>query len=269
MAGTCANIIQTINLGLCIAIIVFTVKIYTGTKEEKDPLQQYDDNPQTRLLLSSPNPLSLKKNVQINNYCQCGEEILNNICTEEQIIKGCYDVTPNGQKNLLRSLVDGNFCTEIENELNKQNNKFSKVFTLNYSSVNKMALGILIIYCCILGVIALLFFMLICVCVCQEKAACILLTCAPVILIVVICSGVADLVLFIIMLVNFYKGRTAGEFLDFYDECNYAYKKSLTEAADKIRTLRGQMTAFVVLNSIGIVFNYLGAFLNKKGEEGE
>ena len=52
MAGTCANIIQTINLGLCIAIIVFTVKIYTGTKEEKDPLQQYDDNPQTRLLLS-------------------------------------------------------------------------------------------------------------------------------------------------------------------------------------------------------------------------
>ena len=130
-----------------------------------------------------------------------------------------------------------------------------------------MALGILIIYCCILGVIALLFFMLICVCVCQEKAACILLTCAPVILIVVICSGVADLVLFIIMLVNFYKGRTAGEFLDFYDECNYAYKKSLTVAADKIRTLRGQMTAFVVLNSIGIVFNYLGAFLNKKGED--
>jgi hypothetical protein len=27
------------------------------------------------------------------------------------------------------------------------------------------------------------------------------------------------------------------------------------------------MTAFVVLNSIGIVFNYLGAFLNKKGED--
>ena len=249
MAGACANIIQTINLGLCIAIIVFTVNIYKGTKEEKDPLQQYDDSQQTRLLLSSPNPLSLKKNVQINNYCQCGEEILNNICTEEQIIKGCYDVTPNGQKNL--------------------HNKFSKVFTLNYSSVNKMALGILIIYCCILGVIALLFFMLICVCVCQEKAACILLTCAPVILIVVICSGVADLVLFIIMLVNFYKGRTAGEFLDFYDECNYAYKESLTGAAEKIKTLRGQMTAFVVLNSIGIVFNYLGAFLNKKGEEGE
>ena len=157
----------------------------------------------------------------LSSLINCSIQILNNICTEEQIIKGCYDVTPNGQKNLLRSLIDNNFCTDIENELIKQNNKFSKVFTLNYSSVNKMALGILIIYCCILGVIALLFFMLICVCVCQEKAACILLTCAPVILIVVICSGVADLVLFIIMLVNFYKGRTAGEFLDFYDECNY------------------------------------------------
>ena len=71
------------------------------------------------------------------------------------------------------------------------------------------------------------------------------------------------------MLVNFYKGRTAGEFLDFYEECQHGYTKALQDAAEKIKTLRGQMTAFVVLNSIGIVFNYLGAFLNKKGEEGE
>lgn len=266
MAGTFANIVQTINLGISIAIIVFTVRIRNETKEGTDPLQEYDNRTQSRLLFSSLNLSSLNNTDKINNYCQCGEDMLSNICTEEQIIKGCYDVTPNEQKNLLRSLKDENFCNEIISRL-KKGEKFSDIFTLNYSTVSRMALGILIIFCCILAIIVLLFIMVICICLCPACAPCIVLGCLPIIFFVVIGSGLVDLVIFIIMLVNFYKGFTAGEFLDFYNDCVHSFKEELFTAAGKISTLKGNMTALVVLNSIGIVFNYIGAFLNRKKKE--
>ena len=126
-----------------------------------------------------------------------------------------------------------------------------------------MALGILIIYCCILGVIALLIISLICLCVSQEGGLCCLVTCLPIILIVVIGSGIADLVLFIIMLVNFYKGKTTGDFIEFMNECNYSDRISYSSVVSELETMKGYMTAFVALNSIGIFFNYLGAILNK------
>ena len=166
------NIIQTINLCLSIAIIVFIVRIFNETKKDKNPIEQYEHGHghTNRLLLYSPESLSLKHDVQINNCCQCGDKFLNKICTEQQITSGCYDIIPNEQNNLLRKLTN-KICDEVEAELNK-NKKLSKIFILNYSSVSKMALGILSIYCCILGVIAIRFFSLIGACFCGEGALC-------------------------------------------------------------------------------------------------
>ncbi len=55
-------------------------------------------NPNNQFIKSDPPPNQYNKDLE--KYCQCGEEILNNICTEEQIISGCYDVSKNGKKNL-------------------------------------------------------------------------------------------------------------------------------------------------------------------------
>ena len=144
MSNTCGSIIQTINLGLCIAIIVFTTRIYNSTKPELNPIEKYENehNPTNIRLLNSPPPLSLE-DFQIEKHCQCGEQILTNICTEEQIISGCYDITPNNQRHFLRKL-DSSFCNVIKTELD--NKKYSEVFDLGYVMVSKMALGTLIVY---------------------------------------------------------------------------------------------------------------------------
>ena len=55
-----ANCIQTINMGIGIAVIVFTVRVYNGTKE--NALQLYDQSnttPQNSLLYSTPLPNQL------------------------------------------------------------------------------------------------------------------------------------------------------------------------------------------------------------------
>lgn len=263
--GVAKGVVEAINLGLSIAIIVYTVRIYNETKKDLDPLQEYDISRENRTLLSSSNPSSLKNNVQISNYCQCGEEILNNVCTEEQIIKGCYDITKNDQNNLLRNLVDQQLCNDVISE-RKNGKGFAEIFKLNYKTVSKMALGILIIYCCLLGAIALVIIMAISFACCQEAAACCLIF-LPIVFIVFIFSGVANLVLFIIMLVNFYKGRTTGEFLDFYNDCNYEKKDDLAYTAETLKRIKNYMTVFIVLNSIAIFFNYVGAVLNKQSSK--
>jgi hypothetical protein len=265
MSNTCGSIIQTINLGLCIAIIVFTTRIYNSTKPELNPIEKYENehNSTNIRLLNSPPPLSLE-DVQIEKHCQCGEQILTNICTEEQIISGCYDITPNNQKHFLRKL-DSSFCNVIKMELD--NKKYSEVFDLGYVMVSKMALGTLIVYCCILGVIVVLMISLFGVLCCGEGALCILAACAPCIIVIVLFSGITNLVLYIIMLVNFYKGTTTGEYLQYYDECMAETDKNkYYEIYKELSSIHSDMTVFVILNAIGSFFNYLGSCFSKPPE---
>jgi hypothetical protein len=263
--AACSCVIQTLNFGVSIAIIVFIARIYNATKSPLNPIEQYEQYQYVtnRLLLYSPESPTLKNDAKINKYCQCGDEFLSHICTEEQIISGCYDITPNEQKNLLRNLVDAGFCEDIKNQISIHK-RLSPIFTLNYGSVNKMALGMLIVCCGLLGVIVLTFISFLCICCCQEQGVCFLLACAPIILIVALCGGVADIVLFIIMLVKYYKGRTTGEFIQYYEECEPFDKKKLDPVYSVVKPMQGYMTAFVVLNCIGIFLNYLGAILNKQ-----
>ena len=89
MSETLGSCIGLISLGVAIAVIVFTVRIYNDTKEA-NPLNFFD-----KKLHPNTNPLSFDGPPQdpvlndLGKYCQCGEEILNNICSEEQRISGC------------------------------------------------------------------------------------------------------------------------------------------------------------------------------------
>ena len=88
--------------------------------------------PNNQFINSDPPPNQYIKDLE--KYCQCGEEILNNICTEEQIISGCYDVSKNGKKTWLRNLEEKN-CTEIEKTMN--NNKSHKNYFYSTVNINK------------------------------------------------------------------------------------------------------------------------------------
>ena len=95
---------------------------------------------------------------KLSKFCQCGEKIVvDNICTEEQIVSGCYDVSKNNKSTILRYLEDN--CDTISEDIENKGG-FSKVFDLNYSTVHKMAFGIFIIlfFLLISVIFSILFF---------------------------------------------------------------------------------------------------------------
>ena len=270
MSETFGSCIGLISLGVAIAVIVFTVRIYNDTKEA-NPLNFFD-----KKLHPNTNPLSFDGPPQdpvlndFGKYCQCGEEILNNICSEEQIISGCYDVSKKDEKALIRRLSDLN-CDSINKDL--ETKKYGEVFKLNYGTVNNMALGILIIYCIILGMLFLSFVLGCGAICCPEQILGLLMLLSPIFFILGLVIGVGDLVLHIILMVYYYKGRGTGEFLDYYNDskCMSEERKIMTDdvrkAYDKLDHIDSEMTAFVALNFIGIALNYLSSFCSKKKEE--
>lgn len=274
-SNPCASCLQTINFGVSIAIIVLTVKIYQFTDKNPNILLDFDTDINHRYdsegkkipVVSRLNELVTKNVFELGKYCQCGEEILENICTEEQIISGCYDISKKNEKSLLRNLADDEVC---KLEVNLQTPNFSKVFDLGFDMVYKMALGILIIYCAVLGVSVLVIIATFGALCCGECALALLLPCLPVIFIVVIFSGITNLVLFIIMMVNYYKGNTTGEFLDYYNNClikDSPIKKDIESTFNELDGLDSNFTAFVVLNFIGIFLNWVTSFFNSGKKE--
>lgn len=270
-SNPCASCLQTINFGVSIAIIVLTVKIYQFTDKNPNILEKLDTDLKNGRSStgtgSGLNELVTKNIFELGKYCQCGEEILENICTEEQIISGCYDISKKNEKSLLRNLADNEVCNL---KITLENPNFHEIFELGFDMVYKMALGILIIYCAVLGVSVLVIIATFGALCCGECALALLLPCLPVIFIVVIFSGITNLVLFIIMMVNYYKGNTTGEFLDYYNNCltNQETTKNLIKPTfDELDGLDSNFTAFVVLNFIGIFLNWVTSFFNNGKKE--
>ena len=68
------------------------------------------------------------------------------------------------------------------------------------------------------------------------------------------------------MMVNYYKGNTTGEFLDYYEDCLEDDEKTeeIKNIYDKLNNLHKCFTAFVCLNFIGIFLNALGSCFKEK-----
>ena len=267
MANNRETTLQTVNLILCIVIIYYTDKIYLATRSPLNPIEEFElihDNSTTRLLYSPPSQFI--NEIQIEKYCQCGMQILKNICSEEQIISGCYDITPNNQKSPLRNLATNILCYEIEEKL--KGKKLSEVFILNYGMVSKMALGILIIFCIYAFTIFILDVSLFGMYCCQELALCVIVALAYLVVVIVILAGVTNIVLFITMLVNFYKGTTTGEFIEYYDEClGYTERNYYADLYNTLDKIRNDMISLIVCFSLGSALNYISGFFSKPPSE--
>lgn len=272
MGNPVACVLQLISLSFLIAIVVVSSRVYNLTEEE--PFKGSDiitDTPystdQESLTDTTTNLLNQGDNY-IKNYgkhCQCGEEIVNDFCSEEQIIAGCFDITLKNDKLFLINLYE---CSELIEYVNSKGS-LSKAFELNFDMVHKMSLGILTINSIVLGTFALLLFSAVCAICGGDCIAALLVLCFPCIIIIVLFSGLANFVILIILMVNYYKGYTTGDLLDYYD-CHDNIGKSvilLELDIEKLKSLDSNMTALVVLTFIGMVINCIASGLSKGEEE--
>lgn len=262
-SNPCACVLQFASLGILIAIVVLSSKVYNLT--EKDPLLEAEN-----INSNIGGNINLGHKYEKTNFgkhCQCGEEIVNDFCSEEQIIAGCFDVSLNKDKLSLRHLT---MCDDANDYIAKNGGTINVAYKLNFDMVHKMSLGILIIHVAVLGSFVLILFSAIGVICCGECVAVLILPCIPIILIVILGSGIANLVLLIIMMVNYYQGYTTGDLIDYYNECVPANEKDswkLLYKIDDLISLDKNMTALVVLIFIGMALNCLVSILSRDNKD--
>ena len=261
------NVIQIINFGVSIAIIVLLAKIYSDT--EDDPLKIYQLEISTDFL-ENTDPLIPSGGG--SNRAKMSRKGSHAKGTEFNKTFSYYNI-----KN--ESNIDLNFKSKNKTRINLRNldsicdlkddneNKGFTAFDLGFDQVHKMALGIIIINCCVLGSGIIIILAVLCNAIFGEKCASVFIACLPIAIIVIALSGIVNLVLFIIMMVNYYKGNTTGEFLDYYEDClENDEKTEIKNIYDKLNNLHKCFTAFVCLNFIGIFLNGLGSIFRKKDD---
>ena len=235
--GKSNDYLSIISFGISIAIIVYTARIYKWTS--KNPLENINLNNLNATMNSSmTNIKNLKKN----------------------------EFNESNVKQYLRYLDED--CQDFNSELKKYNYQIDKVFNLKFDMVHKTSLGILIIICISFGASILLVISVFGALCCENKAFIILAPSLVIMTLVTLFSGITNTILLIILLVNYYKGNSTGDFLDFYEKCLDNDKKPyLMDAYNRLDKLNSNFTAFVVLNILGIILNTISSCREKKDDD--
>ena len=257
------SILLIIDISMSIIMIFLLVRIHTWTKE--NPLEIYDNDNINNQPTNTP-IINLKKDDNRIKGCKCGDKIMKTICKEEQIVSGCEDISLNLKQYFLRHLDDN--CKDFEEQIKKNNGEIHKAFDLKFKKVHSMSLGILVLYCIIFGVMILTFLATLAVLCCEDCAKAILIPLAVILIIISSFSGIVNLILFIIMMVNYYKGYSTGDFLDYYDDCmDNNNRNEFNHIYKKLDRLNKYFTSFVCLNFISMLFSCGSSFLRKKNND--
>ena len=243
-----------IYLVVSIANLVFIIRIFIDTKEDTFKLEEFNDRYE---YFNSDN---FQLSSFITKQCKCGQEIVNDFCSEEQILSGCIDYSLTEKMNrekFLRFLMEEDKCKHIENEIMVNNKTLSQIFNTNINYIHKMALGIMV-------VISLCIFSLLAVLLTKDFPffKCFEITCAPfapIIICTLAFSGIVNLVLYIILIVKYYKGDTRNfvSFLDCQNVNNDAFSKY-----HNFEILKLDFFVFMIINIFDLIMNFL--FMNCK-----
>ena len=250
-----------LGISFTITTLVLASKISDETKD--DPLEEYDKK--IKNLNKTENTTLIETIIandelsKLSKFCQCGEKIMENICTEEQIVSGCYDVSENNKRTLLRYLEEN--CDTIGENIESKGG-LSKAFDLNYGTVYNMAYGIYI----------LLFFLLLYViytmlsCCCPKEGE-IIFWCA---LFTYFVSLFLNFIFFIVMISSYYSGDT-GKFLDYYDDCLKGKDKLMIiqDTYEKMKNISKYITAFVIINFLHIGLRIIDVVVICKTNQGK
>ena len=244
--GKSNDYLSIISFGISIAIIVYTARIYKWTS--KNPLENINLNNLNATINSSMTNI---KNLKKNEFNE----------------SSFYDVSSSKEvKQYLRYLDED--CQDFNSELKKYNYQIDKVFNLKFDMVHKTSLGILIIICISFGASILLVISVFGALCCENKAFIILAPSLVIMTLVTLFSGITNTILLIILLVNYYKGNSTGDFLDFYEKCLDNDKKPyLMDAYNRLDKLNSNFTAFVVSNILGIILNTISSCREKKDDD--
>ena len=256
--------VSTVFFGISIAILVFTVRIYNYTAE--DPFQkQLSEGETWDQFFSKTNQA---ESSFLKKQCKCGDEIVNDFCTEEQKLSGCSEITANplrNNKQFLRYLeLTESECTNYKNKILalKEKETLSQVFTLNFDIMHKMALGLLILVIIGIGVLVITIVAVLGTLCCGDCALIILVPFLPVIFLFVIGAGIVNIVLFFILSLNYFQGNvsTYVEFL----ECNGVNREKFHGKYSVVEDLKSAFIPFFVLNIIYLILGWINSCINKK-----
>ena len=242
-----SNIFTIISLVVDVIIILLIIRIYNWT----------DENPLENIILMDPDIAINSTRIENESIRILNEKVFN----EESRHKNVSYL--NKGKKYLRHLDDD--CEDFNARIKEYNYELDKAFDLEFDKIHKISLGIIITHFINLGILALILIMALFVLCCREKVSSILALIVIISFIIGLFSGIANLILFIIMLVKYYKGYTTGEFLDYYEDClNDDLKPFLEDAYDKLNKLNTNIIIFVVLNCIGVFLNNLSSCCKRK-----
>lgn len=236
-----AEICSLITLGIGIAAFVFLVRVFNATKSDPFDIQV------SKLDLNT----LFKTNISESGMkqCRCGNNVVNDFCTEEQLLSGCLNISPNmlsNKKQFLRFLMSENTCNNYREKFNEKTN-VKQIFDIHSSKVHSMATGLMVIYIaffCVLGLLLLAP-------ICATLIVCLILP----IICVTLFGNLVNLILFIIMCVKFNDGATST-YISFLD-CSIVNKSKFREQFEGIENLKTNFTAFMALNIIYIIFSFI------------
>lgn len=252
-----------ISLAITIAILILTINIFRYTSE--NPFNKHLE-PNDHWYNFFGNEFQAESSV-FKKQCKCGEEIVNDFCNEEQILSGCVDITANPLKNnkqFLRYLgMETNECTNYISKIKnlKDDETLNSVFTLNFDYIHKMALGLLILV--IIGfAIIILLFIAGCGSLCFGDCAYLcLVPCLPCFILFILLGNLVNLVLFIILSVNYFKGDTST-YVDFLG-CSGVKREKFNSYFEDVENLKGVFIPYFILNIIYLVASCCSGAANK------
>ena len=244
--------------GISIANLIYVCRIFNETKED----------PFNTVLLDKKsyfyNVTQLYQKIEKN--CKCGENIVNDFCTEEQLLSGCVDITVNDQfdnKKFLRNLLTNNECNQYIKDIMKKE-KLSDVFNLNITNIHNLMLGIIVL-------ISSSFFALFLFAIFIGGMICfgerILKYCAIIgIMTIIIASliGIINFVLFIIILFKLFDGDI-WKYFDFLNCPNVDNFKFISQFG-VVHDFARDMIIFIILNCIYLVL-YVVTFASSKEDQ--
>ena len=252
----CHDLIFTAIIPIFILGVLLFLYIVIFIKTFDDPLSsKFDINDYNNLTRSKLNSSFLSNIYYPGIYCKCGDLLNNGICSEEQIISGCFNINSKKSNilNLLTSSEDNEFCKKYEDKM-VDAKKVSDIFDIKANKVNSMALGNLIIF----GIILIIDIFYLFSFILNYDGNTFL---SILLIVVALVSEVINLVLSIIMIVYFYKGDTK-DYIKFCEDCtinenqyNYLYVKSLDSLEGYI------IGAFCIICTLFILYIIGGCFL--------
>lgn len=228
-----------IGIFICVCILV--------SLSSKDPFKSHFIGNMSNYFYNYPEAIT-----SIVNMCICKNETFDHSCTEEENIKGCFNITSeiaDFKPLFKRKLESYSFCTDMtESFARNEGRRLSYIFDLNYQAIRRISIALLVIC---LSFVVLIVIMLIFYCIFKddrrsdENPCCKSLIILGTVLIYIL--WIAKFVLSLILF-HFIEDGDIGKYDSFLDCKNV--KENYFEKFDDISKLRRCFLAFAILNII-------------------